>query len=80
MIQTKSYNNVFMENGCLSVTAEQIASWRNQFKKELTDLASSEIADTESRDILDALVASYVQHGISPLTIAYKILPSGIYK
>lgn len=69
-----------MENGNLSVSAEQIASWRRQFREELTNLVSSEIADTESRDILDVLVASYVQHGISPLTIAYKILPGGFMK
>ncbi|MBR6042709.1 MAG: hypothetical protein K6G31_05385 [Paludibacteraceae bacterium] len=69
-----------MENGNLSVSAEQIATWRRQFREELTNLASSEIAVSEERDILDALVASYVQHGITPLTIAYKILPSGFLK
>ncbi|MBQ4035784.1 MAG: hypothetical protein II623_10045 [Paludibacteraceae bacterium] len=69
-----------MENGNFSVSAEQIATWRRQFREELTNLASSEIAVSEERDILDALVASYVQHGITPLTIAYKILPSGFLK
>lgn len=69
-----------MENGNLSVSAEQIATWRRQFREELTNLASSEIAVSEERDILDTLVASYVQHGITPLTIAYKILPSGFLK
>ncbi|MBO4331817.1 MAG: hypothetical protein IKP81_04515 [Paludibacteraceae bacterium] len=69
-----------MENGNLSVSAEQIATWRRQFREELTNLASSEIAVSEERDIVDALVASYVQHGITPLTIAYKILPSGFLK
>lgn len=69
-----------MENGNLSVSAEQIATWRRQFREELTNLASSEFAVSEERDIVDALVASYVQHGITPLTIAYKILPSGFLK
>lgn len=69
-----------MENGSHSVSAEQIATWRRQFREEVTNLASSEIAVSEERDILDALVASYVQHGITPLTIAYKILPSGCMK
>ena len=63
----------------MTVSPEQIALWRQQFREEITNLASSEIADSEERDILDALVASYVQHGISPLTIAYKVLPSACY-